>query len=161
MGRKASREVAMKLLYQFEFQNDNKEEQIMDAQIEEGLHQKDMEYVRDVVGGVHQHISSIDEQIEKNAKGWKLARISKVDLSILRLALYEIHQRKDIPYNVTVNEAVELAKKYSSEDSGAFINGILGSVTKGMVLPNQEGSTNQEGSPNPKGSPNDIEAQNR
>ena len=149
MGRIASREVAMKLLYQFEFQNDNKEEQIMDVQVEEGLHQKDMEYIRDVVGGVHQHISFIDEQIEKNAKGWKLARISKVDLSILRLALYEIHQRKDIPYNVTVNEAVELAKKYSSEDSGAFINGILGSVTKEMVLPNQEGS------------PNDIEAQNR
>jgi N utilization substance protein B len=146
MGRKASREVAMKLLYQFEFQSDNKEDQIMDAQEEQGLHQKDMEYVRDVVGGVHQYISSIDEQIEKNAKGWKLSRISKVDLSILRLALYEIHYRKDIPYNVTVNEAVELAKKFSSEESGAFINGILGSVTK-VLEPTNE-----------KSSPDDIES---
>jgi transcription antitermination protein NusB len=71
-------------------------------------------------------------------KGWKINRISKVDLSILRLSIYEISFMDDIPFNVSVNEAVELAKKYSGEDSGSFINGILGKVTKAQAEPAEE-----------------------
>lgn len=128
MGRRASRELAMKLLYQTEIQRDGKEEQIQAALKENMLTENDKNYVLDIVNGVYNNVSFIDNIIEMYAKGWKLNRISKVDLSILRLSIYEICFRTDIPYNVSINEAVELAKKYSGEEAGAFVNGILSNV---------------------------------
>lgn len=132
MGRRASRETAMKLLYQLEIQKEDREEQIRTTLEENDLQDKDKdrEYVLDVVNGVASNLSYIDNIIETNARGWKMNRISKVDLSILRLCIYEISFRDDIPYNVSVNEAVELAKKYSGEEAGAFVNGILSKVSK-------------------------------
>ena len=132
MGRRASRETAMKLLYQLEIQKEDREEQIRAALEDNDLQDKDKdrEYVLNVVNGVASNLSYIDNIIETNARGWKMNRISKVDLSILRLCIYEISFRDDIPYNVSVNEAVELAKKYSGEEAGAFVNGILSKVSK-------------------------------
>jgi len=130
MGRKAAREIAIKLLYQLEIQKDNREEQIQIVLNENELTQNDKKYITDVIDGVYKNIESIDEYIKKYAKGWEFNRISKVDLSILRLSIFEILFREDIPYNVSVNEAVEIAKKYSSDDAGAFINGILSNFTK-------------------------------
>lgn len=130
MGRRASRETAMKLLYQLEIQKEDREEQIRAALEDNDLQDKDREYVLNVVNGVASNLSYIDNIIETNARGWKMNRISKVDLSILRLCIYEISFRDDIPYNVSVNEAVELAKKYSGEEAGAFVNGILSKVSK-------------------------------
>lgn len=138
MGRKASREVAMKLLYQLEIQKEDKEEQISTALEDQEFTEKDKEYIQDVVNGVHKNISYIDTMIEKYSKGWKINRIPKVDLSILRLAIYEICNREDIPFNVSINEAVELAKKYSGEEAGAFINGVLGKISHVRLLPPQE-----------------------
>ncbi len=132
MGRKASREIAMKLLYQLEIQRGDREEQIETAFLENAVSKEDKRYILDVVKGVFQNLSLIDSLIENNAKGWKLHRISKVDLSILRLGIYEMIFRKDIPVSVSVNEAVELAKKYSGEDAGSFVNGILGKVDKSV-----------------------------
>ncbi|MCX8129028.1 MAG: transcription antitermination factor NusB [Clostridia bacterium] len=135
MGRRASREIAMKLLYQMEIQREDREDQIQAVFEENALAENDRKYVSEVIKGVSDNLSFIDDIIEKYSKGWKISRLSKVDLSILRLSIFEISFRNDIPFNVSVNEAVELAKRYSSEDAGAFVNGILGKVTKQKELP--------------------------
>lgn len=130
MGRRASREAAMKLLYQLEIQKSDKSEQIDMALEDENFTDNDKKYIRDVIDGVNENVTLIDSIIEKNSMGWKINRISKIDLSILRIGIYEILYREDIPFSVSVNEAVELAKKYSNEDAGAFVNGLLAKVTK-------------------------------
>jgi N utilization substance protein B len=135
MGRRASREIAMKLLYQLEIQRDDRDRQIRDVLEENALTEVDRQYISDVVDGVDKNLSYIDKQIELHSKGWKINRLSKVDLSILRLSIYEICFRKDIPFNVSINEAVELAKKFSGDDAGAFINGILGKVSTIREVP--------------------------
>ena len=139
MGRRASREIAMKLLYQLEIQKEDREEQINYVLEENSLIDKDRDYVTDVVEGVAKNLSQIDKIIEELSRGWKIGRISKVDLSIMRLSIYEICYRNDIPYSVSVNEAVELAKRYSSEDAGAFVNGILSKVSRVRVPPDEGG----------------------
>lgn len=130
MGRRASRETAMKLLYQMEIQKTDKSEQIEMALEDENLTENDKKYIRNVIDGVNDKVDLIDSIIEKNSMGWKINRLSKIDLSILRLGIYEILYRDDIPFSVSVNEAVELAKKYSNEDAGSFVNGLLAKVTK-------------------------------
>lgn len=133
MGRRASRETAMKLLYQLEIQKDDKSEQIDMALEDENLTDNDKKYIRSVIDGVNENTTLIDSIIEKNSMGWKISRFSKIDLSILRISIYEILYRDDIPFSVSVNEAVELAKRYSNEDSGAFVNGLLAKVTKSDI----------------------------
>lgn len=142
MGRRASRETAMKLLYQLEIQKDDRDEQITAVLEDESLTDGDRKYVIDVVNGVLENREAIDQSIEKYAKGWKLNRISKIDLSILRLSIYETGYREDIPVNVSINEAVELAKRYSGQESGAFVNGILAKATQSRVQ--QEESKSSE-----------------
>ena len=130
MGRRGSRELTMKLLYQLEIQKDDRDIQLQRAVEENNLKGKDADYLVSMVESVFENLGYIDGIIETNSKGWKIGRISKVDLSIMRLSICEICFREDIPYNVSVNEAVELAKKFSSEESGAFVNGILSKVSK-------------------------------
>ena len=134
MGRRASRELAMKLLYQTEIQKSNRKEQIERALTENKLTSKDKAYVSEILEGVFDNTEFIDRLIEKYSKGWKINRLSKVDLSILRLSIFEIHYMEDIPVSVSVNEAVELAKKYSGDEMAPFINGILGKLTNLRVL---------------------------
>ena len=130
MGRRVSREVAMKLLYQTEIQKEDREWQIDYTLGSKPFDGRDSQYIKDVVCGVLNNKEKIDGLIEKYAIGWKLNRISRVDLSILRVGIYEILFRDDIPYNVSVNEAVEMAKKYSTAEAGSFINGILSKIHK-------------------------------
>ncbi len=130
MGRRASREAAMKLLYQLEIQKSDRSEQIDTALHDENLTDSDRKYIRGIIDGVSERVALLDRVIERYAMGWKINRLSKVDLSILRIGIYEILYREDIPFSVSVNEAVELAKKYSNEDAGAFVNGLLAKVTK-------------------------------
>ena len=129
MGRRASREMAMKLLYQLEIQKDDREAQKKLFFEENSLAPNDKSYIDDVIDGVYANLEPISNLIEKHSKGWKIGRISKIDLSIMRLSIYEICYRSDIPYNVSVNEAVELAKRYSGEEAGSFINGILSQIS--------------------------------
>ena len=134
MNRSAIRENAFKLIYSLEIQkNENLEEQ-MDLFFESN-DIKDVEakkYIKTVVLGINENEEQILENIEKNLKeDWKLNRISKMDLSILKLAIYEI-KFSDVPYKVAINEAVELAKKYGEDKSKNFVNGILASVVKDM-----------------------------
>ncbi len=129
MSHTLSREIAMKRLYAetvggIDSLEDALEQSEFTLSDEDALQM----CIRD--RGVHAHLAEIDEQIAANAKDWSLNRIAKVDLSILRIAVYEILYEKGIPAGATVNEAVELAKQFGGDKSGGFINGVLGSVVK-------------------------------
>ena len=132
MNRTLMRENAFKLIYSLEIQ---KVEDIQDH-IElyfESNNIKDQEaknYIEDAITGIEKHQEEILKDIEMNLKDdWKLSRISKMDLAILKLAIYEI-KFSDVPYKVSINEAVELAKKYGEDKSKNFVNGVLASIVK-------------------------------
>jgi N utilization substance protein B len=132
MNRSEIREEAFKLLYSFEIQKKEPIEEQIELYIESNCidNKKAIEYIEDAVKGIEQNKEVITEKIEKNLKkDWKIDRISKVDLAILKLAIYEI-KYKDIPFKVVINEAVELAKKYGEDNSKNFVNGILASIIK-------------------------------
>ena len=132
MKRSVIRELAFKLIYSLEIQKANELEEQIDLFLEcnELEDEQAKEYIKDVVNGINKNEDEINELIEKNLKAdWKLDRLSKIDLSILKLAIYEI-KYKNIPYKVAINEAVELAKKYGEDNSKNFINGILASIVK-------------------------------
>ena len=91
------------------------------------------DYAINCAKGIKEHQDQIDEKIASNLKpGWKINRISKVSLAIMRVAIYEMMYLEDIPVSVSINEAVELSKKYAAEDDTAFINGVLGAVAKAL-----------------------------
>ena len=132
MERSQIREQAFKLIYSIEIQNTDSLKEAIDLYIEanEITSKKAVEYIEDAILGIEKNLKEIDSYIEKNLKQeWKIERISKIDLSILRLAIYEI-KYKEVPFKVAINEAVELAKKYGEDSSKKFVNGILASVVK-------------------------------
>ena len=131
MKRSAIRELAFKLLYSMEIQQDNSQEQI-DLYIENSdiTDEEIKAYILNVTNGIKEHYEKIISIISNNLKqDWKLDRISKINLAILKLSIYEI-KYTDIPYKVAINEAVELAKKYGEETSSTFINGVLANIVK-------------------------------
>ena len=135
MKRSAIREAAFKLIYSLEIQEtENLEEQIdLYLECEEITDKEAKEYIVDAINGIKQHIDEINNLIEKNLKAdWTLERISKVDFSILKLAIYEI-KYKELPYKVAINEALEISKKYGEESSKNFINGKLASIVKEQI----------------------------
>lgn len=101
-----------------------------------GLAENDQTYMEDKVGAILEKEEKIDELLNNTSRGWKTTRMSKVDLTILRLAVYEVLYDADVPTGVAINEAVELAKQFGGDDSAAFINGILGKIAAGQ--PKQE-----------------------
>ena len=132
MDRSGARELAFKLLYSLEIQKPENIEEQIELYIESNniTSQNAKTYMEDVVNGIEKNKEQIDKLIEKNLKSdWKIERISKMDLSILRLAIYEINY-KELPYKVAINEAVELAKKYGEDTSKKFVNGVLASIVK-------------------------------
>lgn len=92
--------------------------------------EKDMEYLEKRFTDVLQYVNEIDSMIEEASKGWQLKRIGKIELTIMRLAVYEIKYDEEIPTGVAINEAVELAKKFGEDNSGSFVNGILAKIAK-------------------------------
>lgn len=131
MNRSTRRELAFKLLYSIEVQKNSDKEQIdMFFQENNIKDDKAQEYIIEVINGINDNIEDIMNLILKNLKkDWSLERVSKIDLAILKLAIYEI-QYKKIEFKIVINEAVELAKKYGEESSPNFINGLLASVVK-------------------------------
>ena len=136
MNRSAIREKAFELIYSLEIQKQdsslNKEDlqEAVDLYIEnnEITDKSAREYIQDAIFGIEKNKEKIVNQIEKNLKkDWKIDRISKIDLAILKLAIYEI-QYKELPFKVVINEAVELAKKYGEDSSKNFVNGVLASI---------------------------------
>ena len=132
MNRSAMREEAFKMIYSMQIQKvENKEEQIELYIESNNINKKEaQEFIKDVAFGIEKHQENIDNQIKQNLKeNWRIERISKIDLSILRLAIYEIEKKK-IKYKVAINEDVEKKKKYGEDTSKNFVNGILASIVK-------------------------------
>lgn len=159
MNRRQIRESVFKLLFRMEFhkdangysQEDIKEqlgmfeyeikaekgilEEINEETLAEDIEEKDrfdqaMKYISEKYSDIMDHITEIDLAINDISSGWKTTRMAKVDLCILRLAVYEMRFEEDIPFKVSINEAVELAKKYGSDDSASFVNGVLAKFVK-------------------------------
>lgn len=128
MKRRDIRELMMQILYQMEIQDDYSVAVLEGALVEHKLSEKNNGYVKEIYNIVIEQKEEIDNKIKENLKDWTMDRISKVDLSILRLALSEIIGMEEIPSTVSINEAVELAKKFSDDQSSKFINGVLGNV---------------------------------
>lgn len=132
MNRSAIRELAFRLIYSREIQKEeNIEEQIeLFLEANEVEDKNAIEYINDVIKGIETNKTEILALIEKNLKSdWKVERISKVDLSLLKLAIYEI-KYKNLAFKIVINEVVELAKKYGEDQSKNFVNGILASIVK-------------------------------
>lgn len=132
MNRRKSREVAMSLLFEMSINKEDHSEIIVNFKehTDTDLSDVDMEYVTRVLKGIQENMQALDSKIEQNLINWKLYRLSKIDLAILRISTYEILFDTDIPNRVAVNEGIELAKKYSEEKSFQFINGVLGKMIK-------------------------------
>ncbi len=133
MSRINARKNAFNLLFQYEFIDAEEIEENKDIFFKENMeiNETDKKYILETFDGTIEKIEEIDKIISDYAKGWTVERMSKVDLAILRLAVYEMLFSDETPQSVAINEAVELAKKYSSDEAPAFINGILGKVSKG------------------------------
>lgn len=137
MARSIARQAAMQLAYQRTCGGEFDDDAL--ALVYEQLRGKgkpsgeDLRFIEDVLSGIRQHQTEIDELIAAHSSGeWTLDRVPKVDLSILRVAVYEILYRGDVPDNVSISEAMEMADKYSEPKSGRYINGVLGAVERGM-----------------------------
>ena len=131
MGRRNARKLAFYLLFQYDFVNNGDYEEVKNIFLtvnSDDIAENDREYIISKTDGTMSHLVEIDELLGTYAKGWSVDRMRKVDNAILRLAVYEIKYAPDVPDGVAVNEAVELAKTYSSDEAPAFINGILGQI---------------------------------
>lgn len=128
MTRKKAREEAFILIFEKVF-NDCSIEEILDIAAEVRDLEPD-DYINRAFCGVYDNVEEIDGVISENAVGWKIGRISKTALAILRLAIFEIKFMEDIPASVSINEAVELSKKYATSEDASFVNGILSTIVK-------------------------------
>lgn len=133
MSRKLSREKAMELVFSMMLTKESYDEVIETFvdNYEEDIKKLDLEYIKEVLKGVEENKESIDNLIKENLQKWKIERVSKVNLAILRLAVYEMKYVKDVPEKVAINEALEITKRYSDEKSVSFINGVLDNIYKG------------------------------
>lgn len=147
MTRKEVREVTFMMLFQLEFGSDVSIDDTLaqyytidadsadenEETVTVTLAQSDRRYIEKVVNGVKEKTAELDSIIEKYSRGWAIERIIKVDLSILRYCIYEMtYMRKSTPVAVSINEAVELSKKYGTDKSKAFVNGVLSSYDKAL-----------------------------
>ncbi len=129
MRRSKIREHIFKMLFSLGFDSATADEQIeLYLDDVEEASEEEREYMRVKVKAIAEHEGEIDELINEHTTGWKTGRMNKVDLSILRLAVYEMKWDEEVPVKVAINEAVELAKSFSGEEGPAFINGVLGKL---------------------------------
>ncbi len=129
MTRREEREQAFILLFEKAFNAETEVAELYDFAIENEVI-TGSDFVKSLLLKTWENVENIDGMIEKYSVGWKLGRISKVALAVLRLAFCEILYFDDIPVGVSINEAVELCKKYAAKDDAAFVNGLLGSASK-------------------------------
>lgn len=132
MVRKELREHIFKMLFQIEFNDAGEMPEHLKYYFEtlDDAEEKDRKYIQDKYEAVASRVTEIDGILNENVKGWKTSRMNKVDLTILRLAVYELKWDEDIPVGVAINEAVELAKRFGGDDSPSFVNGVLGRIAK-------------------------------
>jgi transcription antitermination protein NusB len=131
MKRRKAREYALQLLFQIDFTKRELERKDLEEFWSGKKESRDIrEFTEKLVKGTLESLEEIDNIIEKVTENWFLKRMAAVDRNILRFAAYEILHRKDIPYAVTINEALEIAKKYSSAEAASFLNGVLDKLAK-------------------------------
>ncbi|MFX3633594.1 MAG: transcription antitermination factor NusB [Candidatus Pristimantibacillus sp.] len=150
MKRRLAREIAVSSLYQMEM-NEVSAAEAVDMLMEEARSENEIgaefieneftdQYVRDLVNGVVERKAAIDDMLQHFLTGWQVDRLSRVDRQVLRLACYEMVFRDDVPPKASINEAIELAKHFGTEESGKFVNGVLGKLMLdlGELKPNPE-----------------------
>ncbi|MBR1390262.1 MAG: transcription antitermination factor NusB [Lachnospiraceae bacterium] len=127
MSRRAVRERIFRILFRIDFYDDEGFEEQLELSMNEqdDLKEEDRLYIEKKCRDIAAKKARLDERINEKAKGWKTSRMGKADLTIMRLAVYEINYEEEIPTGVAINEAVELAKKYGNDTSPAFVNGVL------------------------------------
>jgi len=131
MDRSLAREIGMKMLYAASLGGGETMDEVLEqSEQADTLSGADKTFLENLVAGVNDHQQELDEIIGRYAQGWALNRLAKVDLTILRMAVYEIMHMPEIPVGATINEAVELSKRFCEDKSSGFINGILGSVAR-------------------------------
>ena len=142
--RRRAREIALQFLYQYDSQREscsgdldtNQQINIFWSEKDASINQEVKEFATALIAGSCENMDGIDLIINKYSKNWRLSRMPKIDRNILRMAIYELAYLRNIPPPVTINEAVELAKKFGTEESGSFINGILDRIR--IALERQE-----------------------
>ena len=132
VSRKQAREIALHLVFEMGFGAFEAENVMTDRLGEEIMQSISGDIALYAGKGVAEHLEELDAYIENNAKGWTLSRLSRITIAILRLAIYEMYYVEDVPVGAAINEAVELAKVYDSDEAASFINGVLGAVARKM-----------------------------
>jgi N utilization substance protein B len=140
LSRRSARDTAFRLLYEYSINGgfNPATADVMRDCFDKGMNENAWDYVNNMIGIYESKRNEIDALIQKNSKGWNIGHMSKVDLAILRLGVCEIKYIEDIHSNITINECVELAKKYSTEKSSKFINGVLAGVLSSKDGPSDE-----------------------
>ncbi|MFZ3072203.1 MAG: transcription antitermination factor NusB [Thermodesulfobacteriota bacterium] len=144
MRRRKSREAALQALYQAELSGETLSGKSLFKMLdmdESGLNKASLAYGETLFKGVVDNLEVIDSLMEEYSENWTIERMAVVDRNILRLALYELTIRDDVPYKVAIDEAIELAKEFSSDESAAFINGVLDKIAKDKVLKKKDAAT--------------------
>ena len=127
-SRREGRELALQALYSIDLNPMGLRQSLVSFWEHNLASPQVRDFAEQIVVGVAEHRDELDRKIEEKSKNWSLGRMARIDLNILRIAVYELLYRSDIPKNVTINEAIEVAKKFGTEDSAAFINGIIDEV---------------------------------
>lgn len=136
--RRDAREYALHVLFQLDFNPADAEKTLEEFWVGKDLDPKVKAFAGELVLGVARDMERIDRLIEKYATHWSIKRIGAVDRNVIRMALFEMLERGDIPPVVSINEAIEIAKKYGSEESGKFVNGVLDSAKNELTRPSRE-----------------------
>lgn len=141
-NRHLSRIIIMQTLYEWDFKRDNTDiDGLMKRNIENFIEDCDEDFIKENIDGIVKNVDKIDKIIQEAAPEWPVDQIAVIDKTILRLAIYELEFKKEIPPKVVINEAVELAKSYGSENSSKFVNGVLGTLFKNDPRYEEEGKT--------------------
>lgn len=131
--RRKARELALQILFRLDLGQENLTDEMLEGFLNENSASEDIkEYTRILVKGTVNNTTEIDKIITEYSENWSIDRMASVDRNILRFSIYELHQRHEIPSSVIINEAIEIAKKYGTEESGSFINGVLDTIAKEM-----------------------------
>ncbi|MFC1461103.1 transcription antitermination factor NusB [Verrucomicrobiota bacterium] len=149
MTRRNARERAVQFLFQMDFNPDDLDSALSGFWKEKKTNAKARQFAEELIRGVLEHLKSIDSKIQGYADHWDLNRMGAVDRNVIRLALYEMLFRPDIPPVVSINEAVDIAKRFSSNESGRFVNGILDRAKEDLCRPAREPASNLTENPSP------------
>lgn len=128
--RRRARELAMQTLYQSEVAGQTVEEAFLLLRDNFQANRKAVSYALEILTGVEEFRAEIDRILSEHSENWRLERMNLIDLNVLRVAVFELLKRDDVPASVVINEAIEVATRYSDEDAPAFVNGVLDSIKK-------------------------------